>query len=98
MVYNLCLFTVVVIIDGTTIAHLRKHHKECFLRNGEVASANTRERKETLLFIQAFSNSCVYISMLLCFHLISQLVTPRWTFLYFLCTTFAWEMSHTLGG
>ncbi|RCN32941.1 hypothetical protein ANCCAN_21233 [Ancylostoma caninum] len=100
MVYNVCIFVIVVIVDLMSLTKLRKTKKKFLGQhgNGVVAARESKrqKRREMFLFMQAFSTSCCYSFMLICFHVISTRMTSN--FAYFLCTTFVWELSHTIGG
>ncbi|EYC42942.1 hypothetical protein Y032_0510g2733 [Ancylostoma ceylanicum] len=100
MIYNVCIFVIVVIIDLMSLTKLRKTKKKFLGQRGNglaAARESKREkRREMLLFLQAFSTSGCYSFMLVCFHVLSTQMTSN--FAYFLCTTLAWELSHTLGG
>ncbi|RCN28642.1 hypothetical protein ANCCAN_25613 [Ancylostoma caninum] len=101
MGYNVCLFLVVVLIDIVTLLQLRSMTKSVLARKTatdayQSSDMSRRQRKELLFFLQAFTNSLVYVFMLICFHLISRLVVTD--FQLFLCTTFIWGLSHAGGG
>ncbi|KAK6734489.1 hypothetical protein RB195_017963 [Necator americanus] len=101
MSYNVCLFLVVGFIDIVTLLQLRSLAKNIQSRRLNISSNQNkgmprRQKKELVFFLQAFTNSCIYAFMLICFHLLSRVVTTN--FELFLCTTFIWGFSHATGG
>ncbi|ETN74256.1 hypothetical protein NECAME_04121 [Necator americanus] len=101
MSYNVCLFLVVGFIDIVTLLQLRSLAKNMQSRRLNISSNQNkgmprRQKKELVFFLQAFTNSCIYAFMLICFHLLSRVVTTN--FELFLCTTFIWGFSHATGG
>ncbi|EPB68115.1 hypothetical protein ANCCEY_12792 [Ancylostoma ceylanicum] len=101
MGYNVCMFVVVLVVDMVTLLQLRSMTKSILARKAvidacESSDLSRRQKKELLFFLQAFTNSLIYVLMLICFHLISRVVVTD--FQLFLCTTFIWGLSHAGGG
>ncbi|CAJ0608125.1 unnamed protein product [Cylicocyclus nassatus] len=99
MIYHLSLFGLTSIFDLITLSRLERLRKRFTVEHHDVQGAHEskrRAKKELLLFVQATLTSSMYLIMIICFHVISPTVST--TFSYFLFTTFAWGLAHTIEG
>ncbi|XGW11883.1 hypothetical protein V3C99_012949 [Haemonchus contortus] len=97
MCYNVFLFVIICCVDVVVFVKLRAATKKMMATSGIQGQSDnkSRHRRETRLFMQSFMVSSSYSFMILCFHLIARNTTG---FSLFLCTTFVWGFSHSVGG
>ncbi|CAJ0608274.1 unnamed protein product [Cylicocyclus nassatus] len=98
MIYNISLFVLIAFFDLVTLLKLQTIRKNTSSSKfcAAPAAEEMKHKKEVKLFAQAFLISIVNSVMCICFNWISAYIPKG--FCLFLCTTYAWELSHVLVG
>uniref|UniRef100_A0A915AYS5 G-protein coupled receptors family 1 profile domain-containing protein n=2 Tax=Parascaris univalens TaxID=6257 RepID=A0A915AYS5_PARUN len=89
----LVVIAIVAILDAITIFRIHRIHGRVRVNETET---QLRRNREIRLFVQAVLQDSAFLLLPLCSMFISSLMTSKWS--AFFCTTFIWELVHSLDG